>query len=229
MSVANFAWLSFAPSQLGLYLGPGSGRTRSPVSAAEALRASGALAVAPGPMFSGSDTVIYGLRDMAAGIALPSQYPTRGLSLCVVGGVARAVLGGAPLTGSTVAVQGYPSLLQSGVNVQTAEQDAGVDWRAALAVRDDGRMALCVGRAGMHDFAAELLSRGCRQAAYLDGGTSTALWQSSGDRDGSSAPRALPAWVLVRPPGGASGPWGPLLVTTAVSFLASQALKRAAR
>jgi hypothetical protein len=178
-------------------------------------------------MFGGSGSVLYALRDTAAGVAVPSRFPTRGLTVCVVGGLARAVRGGLPLQGSTVAVQGYPSLLESGANVASEVHDTDTDWRSALAVRSDGRLALCVGRSGMREFAAELLTRGCRQACYLDGGTSTALWQRSGERDGVAVPRALPAWVLCRAAsgGGDGSVWGPLLVSTAVSFLASKALR----
>ena len=178
-------------SALGVEIGP--------ASAQEVLaRRPDQYAVLDGPMFD-SRGPQYCLRDRARGIDIASRFPSRGAIICVVAGRAQARRGGMPMAGSTVCVQGYPSLVEAGVVVATRTRDTELVGRAAVVLRRDGNVSLVAARAAsMFDFAEALADQlDAEWAIYTDGGSSTALVT----RETSMldlAQKRLPSWIVAR-------------------------------
>lgn len=131
-----------------------------------------ALVVACGPMFE-QGLPRFALVDGARGVDHPSLEPLRGQTISVVEGAARASNGGAPSPGASVAVQGYPSLVEEGrpQSVQPGERTR----RVALAMLGDRRVALVGGTGTMEQLVSELVSGGATEAVYLDGGRAAHL------------------------------------------------------
>lgn len=168
-----------------------------------------------GPMFDDRGRPQYLV--MGPGAQAPSQFPTRGATLAVDrNGRAQVVDGGVAPADSAVAVQGYPALVRRGVNVASREIDTSRRSRAAFGVLADGTVFLAASRAaGMHAFAEALVQLGAVDAAYTDGGSSTALLLGAGGvgtspqvlvgdaaDNGAHATDAkrLPSWLLARNP-----------------------------
>lgn len=150
-------WITAPASELGAVLG--GGPPAAPV-------------VACGPMFE-HGLPRFTVFDSARNVGVVSAEPTRGQTLCVVGGRVVMVGGGLPVEGASVAIQGYPSLVEQGapVPVQRGERTRRVAL-AALA----GDVVALVGYTGhMDDFARELAEDGALAALYLDGGRAAHL------------------------------------------------------
>lgn len=175
-------------------------------------------AVLDGPMFDDRGRPQYLV--MGPGAQAPTQFPTRGATLAVDrNGRAQVVDGGVAPTDSVVAVQGYPALVRRGVNVASREIDTSRRSRAAFGVLSDGAVFLAASRAaGMHAFAEALVQLGAVDAAYTDGGSSTALLLGVGGAGGAGTSpqvlvgdaadngahatdaKRLPSWLLARNP-----------------------------
>lgn len=152
-------------------------------------------AVCSGPMFDGR-----GLRFAfydARGVHVASRAPGDGRTLAVVEGRARASAGGSIPPGASVAVQGYPSLVEGGRPVDCQEGERG-RRRLAWAILDGDRVAL-VGVVGtMWTLRGELVRGGAREAAYLDGGGAAEFRAAGGRPDWRHEDRERPAgWVLL--------------------------------
>lgn len=184
-----------------------------------------AVAILDGPMFGlvggGTDyararaaRLSYRYFDARRNIDTASSYPERGATLSVGGdGAASWSQGAREVRGAVFAVQGYPELVRSGANVASERNDRDAVGRAGFGVLSDGRVFFAVGRAGMREFAAELLAvqvAGARvvDAAYTDGGGSTVLaLRGPGGvivAEGLDG-RRLPAYLLAIPPRGGRG------------------------
>jgi hypothetical protein len=185
-----------------------------------------------GPMFDDRGRPQY--LAMGPGAQAPSQFPTRGATLAVDrNGRAQVVDGGVAPADSVVAVQGYPALVRRGVNVASREIDTSRRSRAAFGVLADGTVFFAASRAaGMHAFAEALVQLGAVDAAYTDGGSSTALLLGVGGVGGvggaggvGTSPRVLvgdaadngahatdakrlPSWLLARNPTVTTGTTG---------------------
>lgn len=182
VSTAAGWWVVGRASTLGVVLG------------GEAPQVPGA-AVCSGPMFDARGAR-FALVDDARGVAVASRARGDGRTLSVTGGRATVTGGGLVPTGATVAVQGYPSLVEDGAAVDCQEGERG-RRRLAWAVMDGGRVAL-VGVVGtMWTLRAELVRGGAREAAYLDGG-GAAEFRAPGGPDWRHEARERPAaWVLL--------------------------------
>lgn len=198
---------TFPASWLGVVVG----RT----SARDLFARDAAVAVAlDGPMFDDAGRPQYLVAG--PGASAPSQFPDRGATLAVDGsGRARVVSGGVAPAGSAVAVQGYPALVRSRANVASREVDTSRRSRAALGVLADGTVFFAATRAAsMYAFAAALVALGAVDAAYTDGGSSTALLLRGesgpvvlvGDANDTGAhatdAKRLPSWLVARGPSG---------------------------
>jgi len=188
-------FVPFAPARLGLRVSVVSGatvRTSGPPA--------GVLAALDGPMFaaigSGRARIKYRHYDQDAGVDLPTTDPS-GLTVSVVDGAAVVRDGATVVRGAKVAVQLYPSLVRGGAVVARADINRERVWRAALCVLRDGRLAFAVAVGSMVAFARALADLGAVDAGYTDGGSSTRL-QTDGDAYGSSRPRAVASWLVVR-------------------------------
>lgn len=178
-------------SALGVEIGP--------ASAQEVLaRRPDQYAVLDGPMFDARGPQ-YCLRDRKRGVDIASRFPSRGAIICVVAGRAQARRGGMPMAGSTVCVQGYPSLVEAGVVVATRSRDTELVGRAAVVLRRDGNVSLVAARAAsMFDFAEALADQlDAEWAIYTDGGSSTALVTRETEML-DLARRRLPSWIVAR-------------------------------
>lgn len=221
----NGLWLAaFPPAWLGAWARPiGNGRT-TPSTAGEALAATGADAVLDGAMFercdahalAGTDAQRYaasqcaslrfGLRDAASGLSIPPRDPHAGMTIAVANGVASAHDGAAMPDGATFAAQLYPPLVRGG-HVVASDAPAGnatEEWRAALAIMDDGRCAFAVGAMDMVAFARALRDAGATQAGYTDGGGSARLAMPAAYK-GASENRRVAAWLTARAPDESAG------------------------
>lgn len=201
----------FPASWLHAYLrptAPGS-RTYERVRGSDALASvSGAIAVLDGSMY---DDLGGGRADLnylvsVPGISDPGEFDARGVTLNVdASGTAQWSRGGRITPGARTSVQLYPSLVESGRNVQNPDRDTDSNWRAAIVGFGPGELAFAVQRAPMHAFADELIRAGAQWAGYTDGGGSARALVRAGDgsiqRFGSSEDRAVPLWLFVRPSG----------------------------
>lgn len=153
------------------------------------------VAVASGPMFDsrGPERLVL---DVARGVRVETRHPTEGRTLAVVEGLARVSSGAGLPAGATVAVQGYPSLVEDGRPVACQEGERG-RRRLAWAVMDGSRVAL-VGVVGtMWTLRAELVRGGAREAAYLDGGGASEFRAPGGPQWRHEARERPAAWVLL--------------------------------
>jgi hypothetical protein len=211
----------FAPSQLGLdieSIGPSQNGIAAPKNF-DALSGKGYAAVLDGPMFREPSSyttytqgnLLYGFTDRAAGISVPSDYPSRGITIAVRGGQATYATGGYAPSGADVAVQLYPTLLRGGEVEASPYVDEDRTWRAGLGIYRDGRLGFAVGRMSMYDFARAMKSAGFVTAGYTDGGGSASLG-ANGAYYGSSEKRRVPAWLVAR---GGVGPSAGMLLAGA--------------
>lgn len=101
-----------------------------------------------------------------------SNRRTAGSTVVVLGGEA-TLRAGANDPGQGVAVQGYPLLVKDGrvAGLREDEQNTG---RAALCIFDSVTVGFLIGQGPIVPFA-QALSRVCRDAVYLDGGSSLVL------------------------------------------------------
>lgn len=213
--VGALSFLTFSPSDFGLYANVTSSNQVVPTSPREVLAAANADAALDGPMFdvcpgqqgvpsgnaayavSHCDRLEYAHHDETSGLIVPSQYPTRGITISVKGGQAVAMAGDNMPAGSTVAIQLYPALLLNGEVKASATIDTDRVWRAGVGIMNDGSMGFAVGNMSMFDFANAMKNAGFSSAGYTDGGGSTALVTDSGVT-GSSEGRRVASWMIVR-------------------------------
>lgn len=152
-------------------------------------------AVACGPMFD-SRGPRFAVVDDARGVAVASRQRGDGRTLSVTAGRATVTAGGLVPTGATVAVQGYPSLVEGGRPVDCQEGERG-RRRLAWALMDGGRVAL-VGVVGtMWTLRAELVRGGALEAAYLDGGGAAEFTAPGGPAWRHEARERPASWVLL--------------------------------
>lgn len=236
LAVEGLSVLPFSPSEFGLYAQPlNADGSVAPHTAAEALAASGASAVLDGPMFhlcggqSGYRTAScakldYLHFDPAAGLDFagsPSTAGEGGVVIVTSSGTAEALAARERQNvrrtfDLRVGVQLYPWLVARGEPApqSTAGSNGNAEWRAALGILRDGRMAFAVGAYSMPDFAARLARAGFVSAGYTDGGGSTRLQLADGTYRGAGEDRRVASWMTVGAGGGVSGK---LLVAAAVA------------
>jgi hypothetical protein len=140
--------------------------------------------------------------DRARGIDLPGASPDAGMFIGVDRG--RAITGNGRGIGrrADVLVQLYPALVQMGQSkVPSPDPNPERDWRAALCILRDGKLAFAVAPSSpMGLFADKLRAMGVVHAGYTDGGSSTSLVLPP-NRIGSPNPRAVATWLTVLPQG----------------------------
>jgi hypothetical protein len=166
----------------------------------------GAIAALDGSMY---DDLGGGRADLnflisGPGILDPGDFDTRGVTANVLrDGQVSWRRGAGIASGARVSVQLYPSLVESGRNVQNPRRDTDSNWRAALVEFAPGELAFALQRAPMHEFANALIREGAVWAGYTDGGGSARVLirdaAGSITRFGSSEDRAVPMWLLVQP------------------------------
>ncbi len=176
---ARWTWIEADASQLGCVIGG------DPPPA---------LVVACGPMFA-EHMPRFLLRDSFRGVDHPSLEPQRGQTVCVVEGVVRVVPGGHAVEGASVAIQGYPSLVDRG-RPQTV-QPGDRTRRVALAVLTDRRIALVGGSGTLDALVAELVDGGAVAAVYLDGGRAAHLVSAERDVFEYSPAERPASWVTI--------------------------------
>jgi hypothetical protein len=217
---------AFDPSWLRLYAPPyGPGQT-VPTGPSDVLAATGAQAALNGPMFDGVpsdsnatyDVIDFLHYDPAGGISLPGRNPNEGVTIWTDGTVAYASPGGQVPSNAVVAIQTYPTLVQGGASmVDTSVPSNGTaEWRAAIAILADGRVALAVGAMTMGQLAAALIAAGATDAGYTDGSYSTAL-ATPGGTTGPTPHRAVASWIIAVPPDGSSTT--PTMTTMAIPLV----------
>lgn len=223
----------FAPSQLGVVIDP----VGSPANGIATphnfdwIASKGFEAVLDGPMFVEPSSyttytqgrLLYAFRDQSAGIEIPSDHPSRGISIGVTSsGVAVASSGGYPPDGSVTSVQLYPTLIRSGSVEASPYIDTDRTWRAGLGIMSDGRLAFAVGRMSMYAFAQAFKRAGAVTAGYTDGGGSASMGLGQ-VYTGSSEKRRVPAWLVAKPAG--AGGFKAIAIGTGVALLAWWGLK----
>jgi hypothetical protein len=151
--------------------------------------------------------VDYGFFDgVTRALQLP-RYPSRGASLLIEDGVARAVDGGhvREWSRASVAWQGYPSLIREGRIVHNPASDPGRTTRAGVGVLADGRVFFAAMNDSMHGFTLAGAEVGAVELLYGDGGGSgcVAARVRGGviaDSPGALDSRRVPSFVAaVRP------------------------------
>ena len=219
--VGSLSIVRFSPGDLGVFA-PSLGGDRSrPTTAAQAIEATGALAVLDGPMFSrcdsgltGTDAERYAQSQCARvdyllhdeqGASVESSYPSNGATFSVVDGRVVVQPGAGMAPGAAVAVQTYPQIVRRGENIASSSRDTDRTWRAALALFDDGNLGFAIQQSSMHAFGAALEAAGAVEAGYTDGGGSGLLATSDGQRVGSSENRRVGSWLIIRPRRSSSG------------------------
>lgn len=188
--VAAFVLRIFLATQFGVYAPP------RPVGADAALVATDADAVLDGAMFDATGLRFAAL-DRAGGVDRAGRLATRGQGLVVFVRADRAGVAGAVPRDADVAVQLYPALVRDGAVVASSRVNTHREWRAALCVLDDRRLAFAVGRGAMRPFAVTLQRAGCRHAGYTDGGRSAVL-ATRARRWGSTRAQPVPTWLYAR-------------------------------
>lgn len=204
--VGTISILRFAPSALVVHGVPTSGGF-APSTASEALGQDASLAaVLDGPMFEKCGEGSYATYRCGEPRFLvkdddtyeASDEPGVGGTIWVEEGVAKFMRGAVLVPNATVAVQGYPTLVEDGRNVAgTSGNLADHVWRAALVIGRDGQLWFAVGHDTMHGFATSLINAGALHALYTDGGGSARLATRDGFV-GSSEDRRVPLWLGVR-------------------------------
>lgn len=216
--------LPFAPGDLGLYAkSPDADGHVVPTTAAEALAATGALAVLDGPMFelcgavSGATQVEQYRNATCAKLQALHIDPRRGLRTVGVpstdgwGGVL-SIESGHPVASLAmnraqflqtldldVAVQLRPTLVADGdaLSQSTAGSNTTAEWRAACGILADSRLAFAIGVFSMQEFANRLARAGFGRAWYTDGGGSTRIELADGTHFGASENRRVASWLTV--------------------------------
>ena len=203
---------SFAASRLGVWSDPIPGTADAvPHSPAEALAASGADVILDGPMFencNGGDyassqcaVVRFQQLDASNGVSFGTESQSEGITIAVVNGTAVAADGAQVPAGASVAIQCYPALVRAGRNV--ADNNAGTngtaEQRAGVGIMSDGRVVLAAGAVSMAGLASAMIAAGVVEGGYTDGGGSTALWLSDGQRYGASEQRRVATWIIAKP------------------------------
>jgi hypothetical protein len=243
--------LPFDPSRLGLFALPLLDNTVTPVPPSHVLGMANAEAALNGPMFgvcsgqhlprgnaqyaaSQCDTFSYTHYDASAGINANASHDTRGITISVVNGQAQSAQGESYSPDASVAVQLYPSLIESGQITASSEVNKDSVWRSGLAILDNGQLLFAVGKMPMLDFAQALADLGAVHAGYTDGGGSSAL-VAQGETAGSAENRPVASWLIVKKSclGGSFGNastwakshprvvlWGSLALSTTMIFLA---------
>lgn len=201
--------IRFPASWLQPYVRPVAGASRT----YERVRGSAAMAAVPGAIaaLDGSmyDDLGGGRADLnflvsAPGILDPGDFDARGVTVNVLrDGRVVWTRGAAIASGARTSVQLYPSLVESGRNVQNPARDTDWNWRAAIVEFAPGELAFAIQRAPMHEFANALVREGAQWAGYTDGGGSGRALVRASDgsitRFGSTEDRAVPLWLLVQP------------------------------
>lgn len=223
--IAGLQYVIFPASQLGLFARPVSGGFM-PIGPMEVLALSGGEAALNGPMFdvcSGQDLPAGNAAHYAASVCDKLAYkhydPRAGLNAAgtsLFAGMTFSVTprGVSVLPGSEfppdakVSVQTFPILLQDGVNrASTSEVNNHPEWRSALALMPDGRLAFVAGIGTLHGFADAIAQAGVKYAGYTDGGGSTAMVTPNGKIGGQGEHRRVPSWLIVRPAESRKGVW----------------------
>lgn len=202
--------VSFPPQDLRLEVDLLDGRATRPETAAQVIDRIRPDAICAGPMFeffqSGSNyatydiaRLIYRYLDVQSSVNVASSYPTRGGTISVVGNVAAFNRGDGIQPGSTVAIQGYPSLVEEGRNVANASIDTHAEGRCAVGILNTGEVFFALATLGMYEFARQLIAAGAMWAIYTDGGGSATLFAKNAFSIGLSA-RRLPCYLMaIRP------------------------------
>lgn len=213
--IGSLSVVSFQPSQLGLFALPLQGSRVTPVNPAEILLRSGGIAALNGPMFgvcpgqdlpsgnaaygsSQCDTLSYGHYDEKSGLIIPSAHASQGITIAVVGNEAIAVRGSEYPPDASVAVQLYPSLVESGRVTASPSVNTDRVWRSALVILENGNLAFVVGQMSMNAFATAIVEIGGVYAGYTDGGGSTSLVSTMGVV-GAHEYRPVASWLIVKP------------------------------
>ena len=197
---------AFPAGQLGVFAIPyGTTRGRfQTIGPQEILDASGALAAIDGTQFDDCgagcaypDFLVY---DAGQGIEASSLRPSDGVTICVANGQAVALPGAQLAFGTTVAMQLWPTLVAgSNVVASNGGSNANQEWRAAIAIMSPGQVAFIAGVGDMVGFATAIQALGATDAGYTDGGGSAAL-VVPGNQAGGTSYRAVPTWLVARPP-----------------------------
>lgn len=159
-----------------------------------------------GPMWHESGRTLAMLYQPSKNINIASRVPRYGLSVNVFSdGSIQCAHGAKRFDGASLAVQGFPSLIENRVAQPTTEHDSGGEWRSALVAWPAHKwIGFAIGHMGMDVFRDRLLRRGIPWAVYTDGGSSTNL-VSATQRVGHPRPRTLPGWLeAIAPPCGPS-------------------------
>ena len=212
---SGLTWVAFPAAQFGIFSAPRTApgarpSDRAPTTAAEALEASGALAVLDGPMFERCEGRTYAASTCAdldylhraPGLSDPGEHPTRGATLSAWKGGASIAPGAQVDPRAQVAVQLYPALLLDGRNVAT-DDGTNTDrvWRAGVGLHPRlGVVFAVMPSATMRGFAEALRALGVVSAGYTDGGGSASLLVRGLERVGSSENRRVASWLVALPP-----------------------------
>lgn len=203
--------VTFDASRLGVWSDPIDAGSAVPHTPGEALSLSGADAVLDGPMFANCSSSTYAgsscavvrfeQYDAGRGTSFTGSSSGDGLTIALVDGRAVASDGASIPEGASVAIQCYPALVRNGQVVASngPGTNGNAEQRAAVCIMSDGRVALATGAMDMVSFATVLAAVGAVDAGYTDGGGSTALWLSDGQRFGASEQRKVATWVVAGP------------------------------
>lgn len=159
-----------------------------------------------GPMWHESGRTLAMFWQPSKGINIASRVPRYGLSVNVFSdGSVQCAHGAKKFEHATLAVQGFPSLIEDRRPQPTTEHDSGGEWRSALVAWPQHKwLGFAIGHMGMDVFRDRLLHRGIPWAVYTDGGSSTNLVTPQA-RVGHPRPRTLPGWLeAIAPPCGPS-------------------------
>jgi len=118
--------------------------------------------------------VDYGFFDGVTRALQMPRYPSRGATLLIEGGAARAVDGCHvhDWSRASVAWQGYPSLIRNGRVVHNPSSDPGQTTRAGVGTLADGRVFFAASDDSMHGFTVAGAQLGAQELFYGDGGGS---------------------------------------------------------
>lgn len=214
-TIAGLKYVIFPSQQLGLYARAVEGGY-APVGPDEILALTGAEAAINGPMFdvcgnqdlpagnaaryshSVCDKLSYRHYDPAIGLNTPGTSLFAGMTFSTTPRGVSVLPGSEVPPDAKVAIQTFPVLLQDGVNrASTAAVNESSEYRSAIALMPDGRLALVAGIGTLHGFADAIAQAGVKYASYTDGGGSTHL-VTPDNTYGASEPRRVPSWIIVR-------------------------------
>lgn len=214
-TIAGLKYVIFPPSQLGLYahVVPGG---YQPTGPDEILALTNAEAAINGPMFdvcsgqdlppgnaaryshSVCDRLSYKHFDPAIGLNAPGTSLFAGMTFSTTPRGVSVLPGSEVPPDAKVSIQTFPVLLQDGENrASTSAPNNSSEYRSAIALMPDGRLALVSGTGTLHGFADAIARAGVRFAGYTDGGGSTHL-VTADHTYGASEPRKVPSWIVVR-------------------------------